>query len=132
MAKAVDIMAELAKLPVLHNRKPTTLRDEAATAFATIAPFRGEGVTVGSWDGKGAWERHPNGDELVYILAGETTLTILDGDESESLKLEAGMLAVVPQGLWHQLESPGGVSILTVTPPPTEHTAAEDPRKDAV
>jgi mannose-6-phosphate isomerase-like protein (cupin superfamily) len=128
MTKAVDIAAELARLPVLHDRRATTPKSEADSAFATIAPFRGEGVTVGSFDGESAWERHRNGDEIVQIIAGETTLTILTDAGREVLELKAGMLTVVPQGCWHRFRSPKGVSVLTVTPPPTDESSAEDPR----
>lgn len=130
MTKAVDIAAELAKLPVLHDRTPTTPREVSGPSFATIAPFRGEGVTVGSFDGESAWERHRNGDEIVQIVAGETRLTILDGAETVELELKAGMFTVVPQGCWHRFRAPRGVSVLTVTPGPTDESAAEDPRTD--
>jgi hypothetical protein len=38
------------------------------------------------------------------------------------------MLAVVPQGAWHRFHAPDGVTVLTATPQPTEHSFAEDPR----
>ena len=128
MPKAVDIKAELAKLPVLHGRTPTTPKTESGKAFATVAPFRGEGLTVGSFDGQSAWERHRNGDEIVQIIAGETSLTILTAAGPDVLNLKAGMLAVVPQSCWHRFDAPEGVSVLTVTPGPTDHSTAEDPR----
>ena len=130
MLKAIDIKAELAKLPVLHNRKPTTPKEEAVSAFANVALFRGEGVTVGSFDGESAWERHMNGDEIVHIITGDTTLTILTETRTEVLKMKAGMFAVVPQGCWHRLNSPNGVSVLTVTPSPTDTSIADDPRTE--
>lgn len=130
MIKAVDIAAELAKLQVLHKRTPTTPKEEADAAFATIAPFRGEGLTVGSFDGESAWERHRNGDEIVHIVSGETTLTILTETRTEVLNMKSGMLTVVPQGYWHRFQSPKGVSILTATPQPTDESIAEDPRTD--
>ena len=40
----------------------------------------------------------------------------------------AGMLIVVPQGHWHRFEAPGGVTLLSATPQPTDHTSAADPR----
>ncbi len=130
MIKAVDIAAELAKLSVLRNRTPTTPKEEEESAFATVAPFRGEGLTVGSFDGESAWERHRNGDEIVHVISGETTLTVLTESGTEVLNMKAGMLTVVPQGYWHRFQAPKGVSILTVTPLPTDESAAEDPRID--
>jgi len=74
------------------------------------------------------WERHRNGDELVQILDGRTTLTILTDAGRETLDMTAGMLAVVPQGAWHRFRAPDGVTVLTATPQPTDHSFAEDPR----
>ena len=130
MLKAVDIKAALAALPVLHGRRPNTPEDEAAKSFATLAACRDGGVFTGSFDGEGEWERHRNGDELVQVLAGETRLTILTADRPEALTLAAGMLTVVPQGCWHRFRAPDGVTLLTVTPLPTDHSRAEDPRQE--
>ncbi len=44
------------------------------------------------------------------------------------MTLKAGMLTVVPQGCWHRFHAPHGVTLLTVTPQPTDHSTAEDPR----
>ncbi|MEE8204285.1 MAG: cupin domain-containing protein [Alphaproteobacteria bacterium] len=129
MVKAIDIEAALATRPVLRGRSPETPADEAAEAFATLAAFRDGGVFAGSFEGESAWERHPNGDELVHILSGETTLTILTDDGPQVLKMKAGMLTVVPQGCWHRFHAPNGVTVLTATPQPTDHSTAEDPQQ---
>jgi mannose-6-phosphate isomerase-like protein (cupin superfamily) len=62
------------------------------------------------------------------VLDGATTLTIIIDDEPRVFEMKGGMLVVVPQGCWHRFESPNGVTVLTMTPQPTEHTAKEDPR----
>ena len=46
-------------------------------------------------------------------------------------KLTAGMMIIVPQGCWHRFESETGVRVMTVTPQPTDHTAADDPNETA-
>lgn len=130
MVKAVDIEAALAGLPVLDARSPETSEEEADAAFATLAPFRDGGIFTGSFAGESPWERHPKGDELVHILKGATTLTILTEDGPQVLEMSAGMLTVVPQGLWHRFHAPDGVTVLTATPQPTEHSSADDPRDD--
>ena len=130
MVKAVDIEAELARRPVLRNRGPETTEEAAAAAFATLAAFRDGGVFAGRFQGESEWERHGKGDELVHILAGETTLTILTDDGPRVLAMNAGMLTVVPQGCWHRFNAPVGVTVLTATPQPTDHSTAEDPRRD--
>ena len=42
--------------------------------------------------------------------------------------LTAGMLIVVPQGCWHRFQAPDGVTVLSATPQPTDHSIAENPR----
>lgn len=121
MVKAVDIKAALTLLPV---RSPHTPDEEPAKAFATLADYCDGGVFAGSFDGYSEWERHRNGDELVHVLGGETTKTILTDDGSVELTLTAGMLTVVPQGLWHRFHAPDGVTLMTrrsrqTTRPPT-------------
>jgi quercetin dioxygenase-like cupin family protein len=128
MIHAVDVRSVLADLPVLHSRSVSTPADEARAAFAVLAPFRDGSVFAGSFDGETPWERHGKGDELVHVLDGAATLTIMTADGPQSLELSAGMLVVVPQGHWHRFVAPTGVTLLSATPQPTEHTTATDPR----
>jgi len=130
MAKAVHIETELAKLPVLRGRRPDTPAEDADEAFATLADLGEGGVFAGSFEGDSAWERHTKGDELVHILKGETRLTLLTDEGPRELTMTAGMLTVVPQGTWHRFHAPDGVTVLTVTPQPTDHSTAEDPREE--
>jgi len=125
--KAIDIQVTLAPLPVLRNRRPDTPGPESAAAFARLIETRDGAVFAGSFDGQSPWERHRNGDELVQVLAGETQLTILTPGGPCVLTLKAGMLTIVPQGCWHRFHAPGGVTVLTMTPQPTDHSTAEHP-----
>ena len=127
MPKAVDVSDAIAPLPVLRNRRPETRGPEADAAFATLAETRNGGVFAGSFEGESPWERHVNGDELVHVLDGETRLTILTGNDRTVLQMKAGMVTVVPQGCWHKFHAPAGVTVLTMTPKPTEHSTADDP-----
>jgi mannose-6-phosphate isomerase-like protein (cupin superfamily) len=128
----LDLKAELAKLNMLRGRRPEmTEADRKETgAFATLAPFRDGNIFSAKFSGDGAWERHPNGDELVQIVDGSTTLHIMTDEGPLSYTLGAGMVVIVPQGAWHRFHSPEGVSLVTATPKPTEHlrTDVEDPR----
>jgi mannose-6-phosphate isomerase-like protein (cupin superfamily) len=128
MIRAVDIKTELAGLRVLRGRDTSTSEAEARAAFAVLAPFGNGSIFVGSFSGDSPWERHRNGDELVQILHGATTLTIMTSDGPQSLEMSAGMLIVVPQGHWHRFHAPNLVTVLSATPQPTDHTSAEDPR----
>ncbi len=125
---AVDIEAALAGRPVLRDRSRHTTEAEAEAAFAVLAPFSGGGVFAGRFSGESPWERHPNGDELVHILDGSTTVTIIIDDAPQVFEMTGGMLVVVPRGCWHRFQSQEGVTVLTMTPQPTEHTTKEDPR----
>ena len=130
IVEAVHIESELARLPVLRGRQPDTPAEEAGKAFATLAEMGEGGVFAGSFEGESPWERHTKGDELVHVLAGETRLTLLTEDGPQELVMTSGMLTVVPQGTWHRFQAPDGVTVLTVTPQPTDHSTAEDPRID--
>jgi mannose-6-phosphate isomerase-like protein (cupin superfamily) len=125
---AVEIKAALAGRPVLRDRTRHTSDSDAEAAFATLAPFSGGAIFAGSFSGESPWERHANGDELVHILDGATTLTIIIDDEEQVFEMTGGTLVVVPQGCWHRFQSTDGVTVLTMTPQPTEYTTKEDPR----
>ncbi len=127
MTKAIDIEAALAKLTFLENR--TRFSDTTGT-FARLAEYRDSAIFTGGFSGVSQWERHPNGDEIVQVLKGSTTLSLITPEgEEDKLELKAGMFAIVPQGAWHQFHAPDGVTIMTTTPQPTEHIPDEHPPK---
>jgi mannose-6-phosphate isomerase-like protein (cupin superfamily) len=128
----IDVKAEIAKLTMLRGRKPhmTETERRGTGAFATLAPFRDGNIFSAKFAGDGAWERHPNGDELVQIVDGAATLHFMTDEGLQSFALGAGMMVIVPQGMWHRFLSPDGVTVMTATPKPTEHLTGdvEDPR----
>ena len=132
MIAILDLKGTLGKMPMMRGRKPETTEAErkASGAFATLAPFRDGNVYCAKFSGDAAWERHPNGDEIVQIVDGATTLYLMTEDGPQSFALSAGMVAIVPQNTWHRFHAPDGVSIVTATPRPTEHLTidVEDPR----
>ncbi|MBO0333102.1 cupin domain-containing protein [Sneathiella sp. CAU 1612] len=128
MPKAIDINTVLNTLTPLRNRDLDTSEEEASAAFANLHSFNNGAVFTGSFDGVSQWERHRGGDELVHILKGETSLTILSAKSEDILNLKEGMMTVVPQGCWHRFHAPDGVTVLTVTPQPTDHSTEKDPR----
>ena len=129
MIRAVDIKAELAGRPVLRGRSAQTPDAEARGAFAMLAPFRDGGIFAGAFSGETPWERHRNGDELVHVLDGAATLTIMTTDGPQTFPLTAGMVIVVPQGHWHRFRVPKSVTVLSATPQPTDQTVVVDPRQ---
>jgi len=132
MAIVIDLTAELAKLTTLRGRTPQTTGADRVGSAAQLAPYRDGAIFTGKFSGKGAWERHMEGDELVHILDGSATLDIVIGDEPpQSISVRAGMIAIVPQGAWHRFQSSEGVALMTATPRPTDHIRldVDDPRK---
>jgi mannose-6-phosphate isomerase-like protein (cupin superfamily) len=130
MITILDLNAEFAKLKMLRGRTPETTQEERQGAFARLAPYRDGAIFTAKFAGDGAWERHPNGDEIVQIVDGATTLHLMTEAGPQSLSLKAGMVAIVPQNTWHRFEAPDGVSLMTATPQPTEHltVSVDDPR----
>jgi mannose-6-phosphate isomerase-like protein (cupin superfamily) len=131
MVTIIDVQAELAKLTMLRNRTPQTTRAEREGSAAQLAQYRDGAIFTTKFAGKGAWERHPVGDELVHIVDGTATLEIVTADgPPQSFTVGAGMLAVVPQGAWHRFQSAEGVTVTTATPQPSEYVRldVDDPR----
>ncbi|MCV7400094.1 cupin domain-containing protein [Mycobacterium fragae] len=71
------------------------------------------------------WERHPLGDELLYLLSGAITVHMRDHADGEGAPraLSPGTCCVVPAGQWHRLtvEEPGDLVAIT----PRAETAHE-------
>ena len=95
-----------------------------------MAPYRDGAIFTAKFAGTSAWERHPQGDEIVQIVDGATTLHLMTAEGTQSVTLSAGMMVVVPQNTWHQFDAPDGVCVMTATPQPTEHLRVDvdDPR----
>ncbi len=122
MKQAVTLDEAFAGLRFCATRTAASGEDELAAAFAEISAYRDGGIFIGHYAGSSAWERHRQGDEIVYVLEGATTLILLDGGAETRLDMNSGQMIVVPQGTWHRFETPDGVKILTVTPQPTDHS----------
>ncbi len=130
MPKAVSIEKSLAGRPVLKGRTPHTASADMDPVFATLADSGKTGVFAGSFEGESAWERHRNGDELVQILAGSATVSVLTESGRVDLEMSAGMVTIVPQACWHKFLAPDGVTVMTMTPQPTDHSTLEDPTQE--
>ena len=132
MATIIDLAGELGRLTMLRGRRPETTEAErkASGGFINMAQFRDGHVFGVKFSGDAAWERHPNGDELVQVVEGSTTLHVMTDSGLQSHALKPGMLAIVPQNTWHRFEAPDGVALITATPMPTDHLMIdiEDPR----
>jgi len=47
------------------------------------------------------WERHPAGDEILFLVNGKMTLVLEENGGERRVDLEGGRLAIVPKGVWH-------------------------------
>ena len=130
MIRIIDLKAEFARLTMLRGRTPTSSEAERAGAFARLADYRDGAIFTAKFSGISAWERHPQGDEIVQVVDGATTLHLMTDEGQRSVALTSGMVAIVPQNTWHQFEAPDGVCVMTATPQPTEHLRVDvaDPR----
>ena len=110
------------QLTFYGERRPDSSDEELDPAFAELSSYRDGALFIGHYAGNSEWERHGQGDELVYVLEGETTLILLADDGEHPNSLRAGQMLIVPQGTWHRFETPVGVKIFTATPQPTDHS----------
>jgi mannose-6-phosphate isomerase-like protein (cupin superfamily) len=127
----IDLNAELAKLTMFRGQTPQSTMADRKGSAARLASYRDGALTATKFAGKGHWERHLTGDELIHILDGTATLEIVCDDRPpKSFVLRAGMMAVNPQGAWHRFHSSEGVTLMTATPSPSEviELDVDDPR----
>ena len=73
-AIAISIDAAFSQLKFLANRTPETTEEEAEDAFAMLSEYRDGGVFIGHYAGDSEWERHANGDEIVFVIQKLTVL----------------------------------------------------------
>jgi mannose-6-phosphate isomerase-like protein (cupin superfamily) len=63
-----------------------------------------------------AWEVHPAGDELLYLLSGAVGVVMEEGGAERTVELSrAGEACLIPRGTWHRLvvREPGDVLFVT-------------------
>jgi len=87
-------------------------------ANESLGAFDAGSIGIGRYiPGASPWEKHTNGDELLYVTDGEVRIEVLgDSGDSTIEQLKAGALFVVPQGKWHQLTAEDNVNILYISP----------------
>jgi mannose-6-phosphate isomerase-like protein (cupin superfamily) len=115
----IDVASVVAELDFLPNRTPQGGQIDVEWA-ATLSAYRDGGIYVVHWAGQSEWERHV-GDEVVMVLEGSTTMTLLiDGTEHEHT-LGPMQMIVVPERAWHRFLTPEAVKVMTISPQPTDH-----------
>jgi quercetin dioxygenase-like cupin family protein len=116
MPTIIDVNAEAAKLTMFRGKTPKTTRAERKGSSADLGRHRDGLLLLGKSAGKGHWETHP-ADELVWVLEGSTVLDIVEEDGPCSYTIDAGMLVIVPPGIWHRFHSADGATTMSVVVP---------------
>lgn len=84
-------------------------------------PIPVDGVTFGvatmSQNSPHGGERHPDGDEILYLISGKARVVFLDSSE-EDIEMHPGDGLVVPRGTWHRVDILEPCQIVYVTPGP--------------
>ncbi|HLU61634.1 MAG TPA: cupin domain-containing protein [Gammaproteobacteria bacterium] len=90
--------------------------------------FRGRWlfVTYSFSEAWGNWERHPAGDEIVYLLEGDVEMILETPEGERRVHLDKpGSYAVVPRNTWHTARPRAMTRMLFITPGEgTEHRPA--------
>lgn len=69
-------------------------------------------VKVVKLGGEFVWHKHDDTDELFFVIAGELTIQLRDGD----VRLGPGQLFVVPKGVEHCPVAEGEVHAMLIEP----------------
>jgi quercetin dioxygenase-like cupin family protein len=128
MPAIIDLNAEAAKLTMFRGLTPQTTRAERKGSAVQLPRYRDGLLLLGKSAGTGHWETHPE-DELVHLLDGTAALDIVRQDGPQSFALSAGMIAIVPPGVWHRFRSADGKTTMSAVIP-GEHIDldVDDPR----
>jgi quercetin dioxygenase-like cupin family protein len=120
--KQVHILADggVDAEPASHSSRPT-----GEQGVIVVEPAPGVRASVGAVrlteSSRHRGERHLDGDELVYLLSGDATVSIEDDNaEPELRKLRPGEVVVIPRGRWHRLLIEAPSEMLFMTPGRTE------------
>jgi mannose-6-phosphate isomerase-like protein (cupin superfamily) len=82
-------------------------------------PPRLDGYSIGTWEtdrpAPHNGEMHPDGDELLIVLAGTI---IVEYDSHAEVQVGEGKAHIVPRGAWHRVIPQGRCRVLYATPGP--------------
>ena len=103
---------------------------------ATAIPVQGDppmpvdgaifGVAAMSENSPHAGERHPDGDEILYLISGRVRIVLLESDDDD-IELSAGDGLLVPKGVWHRVDILEPSRIVYLTPGPNGEHRPLDP-----
>ena len=122
--EAHDVRAALDGCPIMTT-------EDGTASFWRLAPFNQGMVWVGRWSGQSPWERHPDGDEFLYVVEGEVDVMVLTDERPVQTTVRAGSIFVVPRGRWHRQLARAAVMQLGVTEGRIEHSIADYPERES-
>lgn len=71
------------------------------------------------WD---VWERHPGGEEIVFLIEGSMDLVLEESGGERVVELRGRGAVIVPRGVWHTARVHAPSEVLHITPGKgTEH-----------
>lgn len=116
----IDLRAVVDGLEFLPDRTPTS-SGTGVDWVADLGAYRDGGIFAVHYAGRSEWERHSAGDEIVMVIDGATTMTMITDGQERRYELGPMQMIVVPRGTWHMFDTPTGVKVVAVTPQPTDH-----------
>jgi len=87
----VSVEEAFSKLKYLSDRTPATPPEDSKDSFSVLSNYRDGAIYIAHYSGYSEWERHSKGDEIVYLLEGETILVLLEDDKEVSNKLGSSL-----------------------------------------
>ena len=68
-------------------------------------------------------ERHPDGDEVLYLISGHVRIVFID-DPFDDIDVWPGQGLIVPKGVWHRVDIVEPSQIVYLTPGPNNEFRA--------
>ena len=125
--KVHDVDTLAAALPTLDLLKRPT-HEQAMASLASLGALNQTDLAIARFSGQPPWERHPD-DELIYVLDGSLSVTLLGEADPTVFELGTGALLVIPAGVWHRSRATDSVTVLAATSRAgSTSSMAEDPR----
>ena len=87
-----------------------------ASPFHGFAGFTFTPVSMAG-DAPHGGEMHPDGDEILYVVAGRIAVT-LELDEVQTIEVGPGQGLIVPRGVWHKVHVLAPAEMVTLSPGP--------------
>ncbi|WP_165608077.1 cupin domain-containing protein [Mycobacterium alsense] len=124
----IDLFSSWIELGEGGAVKPRSRAASGEWGLWTVAAFH---VTDNDSVHSDIWERHPAGDEMLFLLSGAVTVHLRDqaGGEVATTSLPAGACRVVPAGKWHRLtvEEAGDLMVITARLNTEHQTETNEP-----